>query len=117
MTKRLTLTGCPLSVNNIWRRNNKGWTYLTDAGRNLKEKWAWEARTQWKMEPTKEKVSLSLVLYFPDRKRRDLSNQPKLIEDALTGVVWNDDSQIDELIIVRDYDKRLPRVELVIATL
>src|SRR5690606_14474280 len=39
-------------------------------------------------------VAMTLRFYEPDRRRRDPSNLLKLVEDALTGVVYDDDSRI-----------------------
>jgi Holliday junction resolvase RusA-like endonuclease len=43
-----------------------------------------------------------------------LDNFNKLWQDALTGIVYEDDSQIAELHLYRDYDKANPRLEVVI---
>jgi len=37
--------------------------------------------------------------------------------DALTGIVWEDDSQIVEALVKKRYDKENPRIEIVINTL
>jgi crossover junction endodeoxyribonuclease RusA len=48
------------------------------------------------------RVALYAVIYPKDRRRQDLDNRSKLLCDALTSAgVWNDDSQIDELTLVR----------------
>jgi Holliday junction resolvase RusA-like endonuclease len=41
-----------------------------------------------------------------------LDNFNKLWQDALTGIVYEDDSQIAELHLYRDYDKARPRIEI-----
>jgi len=61
---------------------------------------------------------LSEDLSVAVRKRRlDLANQNKLILDALTGIAYLDDSQINELHLFRAYDPANPRIEVEIATL
>lgn len=48
------------------------------------------------------RVAYTAEVYPPDRRRRDLSNLVKALEDALTyAKVWDDDSQVDRLTIVR----------------
>ncbi|MEY4713325.1 MAG: hypothetical protein RIS88_2775 [Pseudomonadota bacterium] len=42
---------------------------------------------------------------MPDRRRRDLDNTLKATQDAMTHAgIWDDDSQIDDLRIVRKRD-------------
>jgi len=41
-------------------------------------------------------------LFMPDKRRRDIDNYNKILLDSLTGIVWEDDSQIDILTIGRD---------------
>lgn len=48
------------------------------------------------------RLAVTIWLYAPDRRRRDLDNSAKGLLDALTHAgVWDDDSQIDDLRIVR----------------
>ncbi len=42
-----------------------------------------------------------IVVTEPDKRRRDIDNIGKAILDALNGVAWADDSDVDELRIVR----------------
>ena len=47
-------------------------------------------------------VRLDIELRAPDRRKRDLDNHVKAIQDVLTNYnVWEDDSQIDELSVRR----------------
>lgn len=55
---------------------------------------------------------VTVRFFFATRRRRDLDNQNKLILDALTGIVYEDDSQICDLRLIRGYDKSRPRIEL-----
>jgi len=47
-------------------------------------------------------LSVWIDVYPPDRRKRDLDNMPKAILDSLTHAgVWGDDSQVDDLRLVR----------------
>ena len=59
-------------------------------------------------------VEVSLDVYFPDKRRRDLDNVLKAVMDALNGVAYQDDSQIVRLKVVRLVDRDNPRVEVTI---
>jgi len=61
-------------------------------------------------------VSMTLRFYEPDRRRRDPSNLLKLVEDALIGVVYDDDSRIHRQTWERaGVDRDNPRVEITVA--
>ncbi len=51
--------------------------------------------------PLRESVAVTISVMPPDRRRRDLDNLLKLLLDAMNGILWSDDSQIDDLHIVR----------------
>ncbi len=68
-------------------------------------------------KPLKGDIEVSVTLYFGTKRRADLDNFNKLSLDALTGIVWEDDSQIAKLMIERGYDKARPRMEVRVATL
>lgn len=54
-----------------------------------------------------QRLCVSILLYPPDRRVRDLDNYFKALLDALTHTnLWLDDSQIDELRIVRGEVKK-----------
>lgn len=53
------------------------------------------------------RLAVTLELYPPDKRARDVDNHAKAVLDALThSGVWADDSQIDELHIYRRGIKR-----------
>jgi crossover junction endodeoxyribonuclease RusA len=51
---------------------------------------------------TDKRLMVSIRLFMPDRRKRDIDNYNKILLDSLTGIVWKDDSQIDILTISRD---------------
>ena len=85
---------------------------MTKEGRALKEQYQWEARAQWKGKPLEGDVAVHVTFYFGTKRKADLDNFNKLWQDALSGIVYGDDSQIAELHLKRGYDKNLPRIEV-----
>ena len=48
------------------------------------------------------KLNVSVILYPPDRRTRDLDNYMKALQDSLTKAgVWEDDKLIDQLSLYR----------------
>lgn len=114
----IKLTGNPKSTQTIYRSACRGGfatTYMTREGKALKEQYFWEVKSQWKKPMIKGNVKLEVKLYFGDKKKRDIDNFNKLVIDSLTGIVFEDDSQITELNLTKLYDKELPRIELEVA--
>jgi Holliday junction resolvase RusA-like endonuclease len=113
--KTIVLTGEPKSTPHIYRNTCRGGfstTYMTAEGKALKEQYQWEARAHWKGKPLEGNIDVSITLYFGTKRRTDLDNFNKLAHDALTGVIYQDDSQIARLTIARGYDKANSRIEI-----
>jgi hypothetical protein len=60
-------------------------------------------------KPLEGDVALLITLYFGTKRRADIDNFNKLSLDALTSIVYEDDSQIAELTLTRAYDKARPQ--------
>jgi hypothetical protein len=71
----------------------------------------WEARAQWRGSPLTGPLRIAITLYFGRRRSGDLDNFHPDKSRCLTGIVHEDDSQIDELMVRRGYDKQRPRIE------
>lgn len=89
--------------------------YRTAEGKALKQQYQWEAKAQWRGPILQGDISLSVTFYFATKHKRDLDNQNKLILDALTGIAYEDDSQIADLSLHRRYDAMSPKIELSIS--
>jgi crossover junction endodeoxyribonuclease RusA len=111
----ITLKGEPKSTQHIYWNTCRGGlatTYMTAEDKAIKEAYQWEGKSQWKNAITADAVAVSVRFYFATKRKRDLDNQNKLVLDALTGIVYVDDSQVDELHLYRHYDKENPRIEV-----
>ncbi|WP_129591047.1 RusA family crossover junction endodeoxyribonuclease [Bradyrhizobium shewense] len=64
------------------------------------------------MTPVEGDIALDITLYFGTKRKADLDNFNKLSLDALTGIVYEDDSQIAELTLRRAHDKASPRIKI-----
>ena len=106
----MVLKTFPLSTNSLYAHVGRR-RFLTKAAKENKEALAWEVRTQFKGMPTTALLSVTLAFYWPDRRRRDIDNIKTLL-DTLSGIVWEDDSQIVQIHITKGYDKENPRLEM-----
>lgn len=64
---------------------------------------------------SKGPVKLKIYYYLCSNRRKDLPNLDKSIADAMSGVVYDDDSQVVESHEYKLYDKENPRVEIEIS--
>jgi crossover junction endodeoxyribonuclease RusA len=108
--KLLTL---PISTN-LLHGVFKGRKILSAKGRENKEAMAWEARQQYRGQPISAPISVTVELRWPTRRNHDLDNIKSLL-DAMTGILWDDDGQIEELHITKCYDKANPGVTLTLS--
>jgi crossover junction endodeoxyribonuclease RusA len=91
----------PPSVNHYWR-NVRGRTLISEQGRAYRTHAAWSVRQVRAPAFGEARLAVELTAYMPDRRRRDLDNVGKAVLDALQHAgIYADDSQIDDLRIVR----------------
>ena len=103
------------SGNRMWRHTKQGIVYKTTEARNYQAQVSMIATTariifNWQMAT--EKVVIEYTYYWPDRRRRDTGNQKKVINDALQGIIVDNDNNILERDIDWLLDKVNPRIEL-----
>jgi len=86
---------------------------MSAEGKSLKESYQWQAKVQTKgHKPFKEAIKLKVDLYMGTKRKCDIDNFNKICYDALSGIVWEDDTQIVEVTTRKFYDKLTPRIEL-----
>jgi crossover junction endodeoxyribonuclease RusA len=91
----------PVSINKrytIARNRN----ILSNEYRAAKEAMEWEIKGQFRGEIlTDDNLCVNLFIYYKGRKA-DIDAYIKIILDAMTGIVYEDDKQINELSVVRE---------------
>lgn len=107
----------PPSLNNAYTNHPRGGRILSAEAKKYKaqsiETAESEALYQRFRVPQEARLMLRLMIYFPNRQRRDLSNCVKLAEDSLAKALGFDDSQIDRVLVVRgEPDKSGARCEI-----
>jgi Holliday junction resolvase RusA-like endonuclease len=115
MPRLIILEGAPKSTQHIYRaaRNIRG-VYLTSEGKALKEDYGWQAKSQWRGKPIEGPIEVCIKLFFGDSRRRDWDNWHKLSMDALTGIAYEDDSQIEIARVEKLIDRESPRIEIAV---
>lgn len=63
-------------------------------------------------KPATEEVSVNVIFYFGNKKKNDIDNCLKILLDAAEGILFENDSQITELHVFKEYDKKNPRTEI-----
>jgi len=103
--------GCPVPKQRP--RFGRGKTYTPKATEDYERKVRFYALAAG-LRPLRGDVTFSVLIYLPDRRRRDRDNIEKAIQDALNGVAWQDDSQVAEWHGRRELDPSNPRVRITV---
>ena len=99
----LELLGLPPTLNQMYR-NRGHYRYKTGAVQAYQRYATMKLRDEWGNRPAYTgAVSLSVKLMTKDKRRWDIDNRVKALQDCLSiGGVIEDDSQIDELHVKRE---------------
>lgn len=112
----ITLLGEPRSTQNCYKyscaRGGFLRGYMKAECADLKEDYQWQAKSQWKRGVLTGDIEIYIRIYFGTKRKSDWDNFHKLTMDALTGIVFEDDSQIKRATVELHYDKSNPRVEI-----
>lgn len=115
MTYRISLPWPP-SVNSMWRCY-RGRNILSKAGREWFAAAAQLVQEQW-ASTVQTPIRVEILVYPPDRRKRDIDNLAKPCLDALVkGMALADDSLVDMLSIERRPSEKPGRVEIAILPL
>ena len=91
----------PPSVNHYWRRQGSRY-FVSSEGKQYRDSVFYLSREFRGLFKLKERLSVHIQAYPPDKRRRDLDNIFKATLDCLQyAQVYEDDSQIDFLAIKR----------------
>jgi len=91
----------PPSVNCYWRSPGKG-AKISERGRTYRVNAIAAVYEQLRRRPQAitHEIDIQVVLYPPNRAKRDLDNFQKALFDSLTHAgVWTDDSQIKRMLV------------------
>lgn len=94
----------PVSVNSLWRPY-RGRFVLSERARAYKAKAVALVRAQARSRGVRmftRPVRLTLQIFPPDNRKRDIDNLVKIVQDTLTTAkLWQDDSLVSELHVFR----------------
>jgi len=111
----ITLLGEPKSTQHIYKMTCRGRfasMYMSKEGKMIKDSYILQSRLKWANKPVTGDVTVYIKLYFGTKRKADIDNFGKLLLDSLTGIVWEDDSQIQKMTVEKHYDKLNPRIEI-----
>jgi Holliday junction resolvase RusA-like endonuclease len=90
---------------------------MTPEGKAIKEDYAWQARSQWKLPLLAESFGINITFYHKTKRKQDIDNFFKLVFDACSRVVWEDDNLITEMKVRKQHDPLSPRIEIEVFSL
>lgn len=71
----------------------------------------WQAaRRQFHGEPLRGRLLVEVTIYSKTKRRADWDNFHKLSMDALSGIVWEDESRIERALVQKCYEPKNPRI-------
>lgn len=91
----------PPTINTYWRRNGNRY-FIAPKGVAFREHAMYVCRAHKGLFSESDRISMTILVYPPDKRRRDLDNLPKALADSFQHAgVYVDDCQVDELVVRR----------------
>lgn len=92
----------PPTVNNYYVKTQRG-VFISQKGRKFRADTAESLSQQLGLVPKiSDRMFLDVILFPPDKRKRDVDNYNKSLLDAITDYgLWEDDSLIDQLMVYR----------------
>ena len=91
----------------------RGRRFLSKEGKAAKESIGWEIKKQYRSKPLKCPIGVDIDFYVPN-SRSDLDNLLKGVLDCMSGLVYEDDRQIIQILTNKWIDKKEPRIEIIV---
>lgn len=107
----LTIYEAPPSINHMYGQTKTGRRFLSKKGKDYKES---VKSIVGDVNILDGEIEMTIIYYFGDNRRRDVTNYDKALLDSLSGVVYNDDCQIQKITLEKFIDKENPRTEVAI---
>jgi len=95
----------PVLTNHAYPTNRNGGRRLTPEGKAYKDQLGWAAKQALGTQPMFTCPSVSFIFVYSDHRRRDVDSAAKLSLDALTGILFEDDSCVQELHLYKRFGK------------
>ena len=109
------VSGCPRPKQSF-RYSRRGGGYTPAIVKAWQNDVAWTAKQEMMDDDMLTgELSVSMTFMLPDRRKRDLDNLSKGVLDAMNGVVFEDDRQVIELHLRKQYSKDYPGVRVKVA--
>lgn len=108
-----TVNETPISLNNAYPSRKRGGRFLTPEGERFKNLVGLNAKVAKNKinEELEGPYEVTIDFHFKDKRKRDIDNYAKLILDSMTGIIWDDDSEIHALHLYKNYSE-LPYFEV-----
>ena len=79
----LELSSLPVPKSNRYIRKRGGVVFKPPRVKNWEIRAVWEIKQQYKGEPLEGKLSMELILFLPNHRKRDIDNMIKSLWDVL----------------------------------